>query len=404
MMSTKTPIGWNAAARTTAILALGALLLLTLLPAAAESKPQRTAKPLYWGAVIGKQLTGEAPPWDMGAITAFERKTRKRVSLLSFSSPWADCGSGVCADLPFPRLAMERLRERGTIPFLNWASQAVPSSLDQPEYRLRRIARGAHDAFITDYAEQVADWGRPFFLRFNAEMNGFWFPWSEGVNGNPKGSFVRAWRHVHDIFKRVGATNATWVWCPNVDFTRRLTQLKGLYPGDAYVDWTCLDGFNWGKTRNSAGWQTFDQVYRSTYRRVVRIAPRKPMVIGEVASEERGGSKARWIKHMLRTLPRNYPKVRAVIWFNERDQGMHWPIESSRKATNAFAKGIGRAVYRPNVFSELPPGRIPRPGPTWPRARASPSAARARRAARSTPPAASRRRSPGARAAAAAAA
>ncbi len=194
-------------------------------------------------------------------------------------------------------------------------------------------------------------------------MNGFWFPWSEGVNGNTPGSFVAAWRHVHDIFTEVGATNATWVWCPNVDFTRKLTPLKGLYPGDAYVDWTCLDGFNWGDTRNSAGWQTFDEVFRSTYKRILKFAPSKPMVIGEVASEERGGSKPNWIKSAFRNIPANYPKVRAVIWFDENDQGMHWPIESSKKSTNAFAKAIGRNVYRPNVFSELPPGPVRPPGP-----------------------------------------
>ena len=86
-------------------------------------------------------------------------------------------------------------------------------------------------------------------------MNGFWFPWTEGVNGNKPGEYVTAWRHVHDIFTAVGATNATWVWCPNVDFTAQADPAGEALPGRRYVDWTCLDGFNWGKTRDSAGWQ-----------------------------------------------------------------------------------------------------------------------------------------------------
>ena len=353
---TRTPLG---IAALVALLAIVASAFLG--PAAVAKKPP--AKPLYWGAVIGKQLTGEAPPWDFGALEAFERKARKGASLLSFSAPFADCFSRPCSYFPFPKGAMESLREHGTIPFLNWASQSVPSSLHEPEYTLAAIAAGSQDAYIRDYAEQVAEWGRPFFLRFDAEMNGFWFPWSEGVNGNKPGEFVTAWRHVHDIFTSVGATNATWVWCPNVDFTRKLTPLHGLYPGDAYVDWTCLDGFNWGNTRNSAGWQSFDQIFSSTYKRVVKIAPHKPMVIGEVASEERGGSKANWIQSTYRKITSNYRKIRAVIWFDEKDQGMHWPIESSRSATNAFAKAVSRSIYRPNVFSELPPGPILPPGP-----------------------------------------
>jgi hypothetical protein len=42
---------------------------------------------------------------------------------------------------------------------------------------------------------------------------------------------------------------------------------------------------------------------------------------------------------------------------------MNWPIESSKASTNAFAKAIGRNIYRPNVFSQLPPGPVRPPGP-----------------------------------------
>jgi hypothetical protein len=343
--------------RVLALMTVAAIAACALLPASAYTKTTKPPKPLYWGAVIGSQLTGEAPPSDFGAVEAFERTAGKGISLLSFSSPFADC-SAICRPFPFPKIAMETLREHGTIPFLNWASQSVPSSLVQPDYKLSAVINGGHDAYIREFAELAKEWEHPFFLRFDAEMNGFWFPWSEGVNGNKPGQFVAAWRHVHDIFTQVGATNATWVWCPNVDFTKNLTPLETLYPGDSYVDWTCLDGFNWGKTRNSAGWQTFAQVFGSTYKRLVKIAPHKPMVIGETASEERGGSKANWIKTTFKAIPQKYRKVRAVIWFDEKDQGMHWPIESSKSATNAFAKSIARPIFRANEFANLPPGPV----------------------------------------------
>jgi hypothetical protein len=336
------------------------LAAVLLAPSASAKKKQH---PLYWGAVIGKQLTGEAPPWDMSAIDAFERKAGKGLSLLAFSSPFFDCIVEPCVPYYFPTSIMETLRQRGTIPFLSWASQAVPTSLVQPDYTLAKIAGGAHDSYIREFAEVARSWGHPFFLRFDAEMNGFWFPWGATVNGNDAADYVAAWRHVHNIFRQVGADNATWVWCPNVDFTRTLTGLHSLYPGNSFVDWTCLDGFNWGSTRNSAGWQSFDQVFGSTYKRIVKIAPGKPMVIGEVASEERGGSKPKWIKNAFQTIPKRYPKVRAAIWFDERDQGMNWPIESSKASIRAFRKAIGRGLYRPNVFSELPPGPVRPPGP-----------------------------------------
>ena len=81
---------------------------------------------------------------------------------------------------------------------------------------------GTYDAYIREFAEGARDWGHPFFLRFNWEMNGDWFPWAERVNGNQPGEYVAAWRHVHDIFTAVGATNATWVWCPYADSKPRL--------------------------------------------------------------------------------------------------------------------------------------------------------------------------------------
>jgi hypothetical protein len=336
--------------------------------ATAEAKPakHRPPQPVYWGAVIGKQLTGEAPPWDMNALYAFEGMAGKGASLLDFSSPFADCIVSPCSYFYFPTQAMETLRQHGTIPVLTWASQSVPMPLNlkEPRFQLSDVAAGRYDGYIRAFAEQVHEWGHPFFLRFDQEMNGFWFPWNEGVNGNKPGDFVRAWRHVHRIFTAVGATNATWVWCPNVDFTRKLTPLHSLYPGGRYVDWTCLDGFNWGNTPTSGGWMSFARVIGSTYRRVLKIAPHKPMLIGETAAEERGGSKAAWIHHTLKLVRTRFRAIRGLIWFEEDDRTMRWPIESSPSAQEAFAKAIQNPIYRPNEFSEIETSPIP--PPTWP--------------------------------------
>jgi beta-mannanase len=195
-------------------------------------------------------------------------------------------------------------------------------------------------------------------------MNGNWFPWGERANGNKPGEYVAAWRHVHDLFTAAGATNASWVWCPNVNINNSSAlqrNLGSLYPGDAYVDWTCLDGFNWGKRGGSPGWLSFKRIYRRTYRQVVRIAPSKPMVLGEVASSDRGGSKAAWIRNMLNVIPRHYPKIRGFVWFDMNDRQTHWPIETSRSATKAFRNGIQSRVYTSNDFGGLNGSPIPPP-------------------------------------------
>jgi hypothetical protein len=312
------------------------------------------SSPVYWGATIGSQLTGSQAPWDMSAVAKFEEITQKPVSLIQFFQPFSNCGGTSCTFYSFPTTPLENVRQHGAIPVLSWSSQSIPSSLNEPSYQLSDLIEGHYDSYIRGFATSAKAWGHPFFLRFNWEMNGNWFPWSEGVNGNSAGQYVAAWRHVHDIFTEVGATNVSWVWCPNVDWNSTMQSLGSLYPGDAYVDWTGLDGYNWGTNPATSGsWKTFAQVYRATYRHIVENISPKPMMIGEVASSEYGGSKGTWIREMLAKVPTEYQKIRALLWFDKFDSGMDWPIETSSGATTAFAEGIQNPAYTGNTFAEL---------------------------------------------------
>jgi Glycosyl hydrolase family 26 len=324
--------------------------------------PTPSSGPIYWGAWIGSQFTGTEAPWDMNAVSSFEAMTEKEVSLVQFAAPFADCNRSPCSFYGFPTTPMENIRKRGAIPVFSWSSQSTPSMINEPDFQLSDVIAGKYDSYIRGFATAAKNWGHPFFLRFNWEMNGNWFPWSEGVNGNKSGEYVTAWRHVHDIFTAVGATNVSWVWCPNIDPGKEFRDLASLYPGDAYVDWTGLDGYNWGLAPyRPAGWRTFDQLYKSTYQRITtEIAPSKPMVIGEVGSTEHGGSKAAWIEDMLTKLPSSYPKIRGLLWFNRHAEGepMDWSIETSSSSIDAFASGIQDPAYVGSEFGSLPFGAI----------------------------------------------
>jgi hypothetical protein len=177
----------------------------------------RAGQPLYWGATIGNQLTGNQAPWDMNAVAKFEETARKPASVIQFFQPFAECGGSSCSFYSFPTTPMNNIRQHGAIPVLSWSSQSIPSSLNEPDFQLSDVIEGRYDSYISQFAHESAAWGHPFFLRFNWEMNGNWFPWSEGVNGNQPGEYVAAWRHVHDLFVAAGATNVSWVWCPFVD-------------------------------------------------------------------------------------------------------------------------------------------------------------------------------------------
>ena len=339
-----------------------ALLAIFVVPAT----PSAHAAAVYWGANIGPQFNaqGERPPYNMEGADTFEALTGKPMSLMQFSLPWAFCDTTPCTFRAFPTAQMEAIRQRGAIPVFGWASYSQPLSENEPDFKLAKIAAGDYDSFIRQWAQDARAWGHPFFLQFDWEMNlnGVW-PYVESQSGNQPGDYVKAWRHVHDIFRQEGATNATWAWCPNIEYDGSAKPLSRLYPGDAYVDWTCIDGYNWGTDLD--GWKSFPAMFGPTYDVVQSIAPDKPMLIGETASSEHGGDKAAWIKDMLQTqLPRNFPNVKAFVWFEQNDTslGVDWRIETSQAAQDAFSAGIRKSYYAGNDFADVT-APIPPPSP-----------------------------------------
>lgn len=320
---------------------------------------------MLWGAWVDNEA-GQ-PPFDMDVQDEFEARVGKTASLIHWSSPWeasefCDGPSSYCG---FRQAEFEAVRERGSIPFFSWAPNFFSWSGPGAPPSAREIANGAEDGYITAWAEAARDWGHPFFLRFAWEMNGDWFRWGVGEFeqggekfSNTPADYVAMWRHVHDVFAAAGADNVTWVWCPAVDPRGKYASMAALYPGDAYVDWTCLDAYNWGRP-----WISFEEVFGDSYAEVTgTIAPGKPLIIGETASTERNGAKDEWIEAMFSGLAASYPGVNGLLWFSVEGEGTgDWPIESSRRATDAFAAGIQSGLYAPAEFAEIETTPIPPP-------------------------------------------
>lgn len=165
--------------------------------------------------------------------------------------------------------------------------------------------------------------GYPVAIRFAHEMNGYWYPWCEQSNGNSRGEYVQAWRHIHQVFDAAGAHNAVWVWSPNVSYTNS-TPLTRLYPGDAYVDWVGLSGY-YG-TVGKENYQSFDALFTPT-RTELRRFTRKPLVITEVGATDAAGRKAEWITGMFRSLPRHRDII-GVIWYQAVKE-IDWRVGTS---------------------------------------------------------------------------
>jgi beta-mannanase len=322
-----------------------------LTPAVASAATISPGPSVYWGAKI------PGAPFDMTKIDTFESHAGKKMSITSWGQAWMNHGQFQS----FQTSTFQAARNRGLMPLLTWGSWDLANKgVNEPNFQLADITSGKYDAHITAWAKQAKAWGHPFFLRFDWEMNGWWYPWSEQVNGNHPGDFVRMWRHVHDIFTRVGANNVTWVWCPNI-VGRNSTPMSGMYPGASYVDWTCFDGYNWGDLKG--GWQTFPQVMtgsaqntggHDTYHNLLAVAADKPIMIAETASTEHGGNKAAWIANMLKQLPIQYPKVKALVYNDVFESpGSDWPIETSAAARSAFKAGIASPEYATSHFATI---------------------------------------------------
>jgi beta-mannanase len=240
---------------------------------------------------------------------------------------------------------------------VSWGSRNPCKGANQPDFQDYKIARGDFDTnYIIPWAKAAAQWGKPMFLRFDHEMNGTWFSWSPGVNGNSVSDWINAWKHVHDVFVAEGATNVKWVWSPYVNCSG-CSSLKSVYPGDAYVDWTALDGYNWGTSQSWSTWQTATQIFQSSYnailvgtRKKAAIAPNKPYMIAETASAEAGGSKANWITDLYNAaIPNNMPLTRAVVWFSadKTSQGeTNWRVDSSNESLAAYKAIAAQAAWQ----------------------------------------------------------
>ncbi|WP_433086262.1 glycoside hydrolase family 26 protein [Dactylosporangium sp. CA-052675] len=318
-------------------------------PASAPSRSRATF-PQAGTAFFG--VFTEKGPGDLTDYNGFVRAAGKSPQVMMFASGWG-------AEKHFDRQPFDRIVNRGMLPMLGWEpwDYRAESKTDrdrgtQPQYRLARISGGDFDGYLTEWAQGIKALGYPVAIRFAHEMNGYWYPWGESANGNQKGDYVAAWRHVHDLFDRLGAGNVIWVWSPNVVYDNA-TPLSQLYPGDAYVDWVGLSGY-YG-TAGMETYQTFEQIYRPTLNELKTLS-RRPIVVTETAATDKQGRKADWITDLLQTLPR-HPEIIGFLWY-ESVKETDWRIAATPAASAAFAQGIAQPYYGATWDPDMVPRRL----------------------------------------------
>lgn len=307
--------------------------------------------------------------YETANFDRFTESVGRQPAYLVWYEQWANGPFG-----PEQQAQLQQFDQWGVTPVIAWEPfDPNADPINQPDYRLANIFAGYFDAYIDSWAEGLATYGKPVFLSFAHEMNGNWTPWGVGVNGNQPGEYVAAWRHIVDRFYLLGATNVQWVWVPNEEYEDVPALVLDVYPGDDYVDWFGMNGFNWGAAIKwtscdcQSAWRTFDEIFASTYDSLLAI-DQKPIMIMETASSEVGGDKAAWITDaFLARLPLEYPAVRAVTWFNKVATGLEtvqdgvvvataevdWPVTSSPAALAAFRRAVNEPYYQGRLDGTL---------------------------------------------------
>jgi beta-mannanase len=263
---------------------------------------------------FGAYTAGSAYGGNVSPTNALEQQLGRRISIVSWYTNWTDQ-----APINYNAAkAVRGVRRSGRTPLITWEPWRAESGTQwQPDFELRKIAAGNFDGYIRRYARNLKRTRTTVYVRMMHEMNGEYYPWGGVTNNNNAARFKRAWRHVVGQFRKVGARNVKFVWCPlAIDVPNvRKNRFERYYPGRRYVDVLALDGFNWGLDQPGwGGWQSFKKVFKRGYTRISRLG-RQPVWFTEVSSVSNGGDKAKWVRDMWATAER-WKRLKAIVWYD----------------------------------------------------------------------------------------
>jgi hypothetical protein len=199
------------------------------------------------------------------------------------------------------------------------------------------ITDGSSDLAITTMATHLRDMKRPILLRWGWEMNGNWFAWDGTHNGKKPSGYIAAWQRMHKIFRAKGATNVAWVWGPNWNSGPNVSwnHFQHYYPGDSFVDWVGVSGYNFsGETPHTL----FAPI-------VSAYGKRKPIMLAETAAVK---NTVTWIKQLSSYVAAT-PSIGAVVWFDtDTQKGAKYNF---RPDTDAATLAAYKAMARTKRFS-----------------------------------------------------
>lgn len=288
-------------------------------------------------------------PNTFAGMEQAEAAINYKFPIISFYSAWGDKPTQ-----QFPLRMVETIARMGSVPMITWEPWVVdfderlrtnlPPVAEREYASLASIAKGDYDFYIVPWAKAAAEYRRPILIRFAHEMNDpYRYPWGP-QNGNRPEDFIAAWKHVHVIFQKMGATNVLWVWSPHIS----MPWFEYYYPGAEYVDWLGIGVLNYGTIASWSRWWSLHQIVEKAYPTLARL--QKPVMICEFGTLAQGGDMAEWYRQAFYHLTHTYSRgVKAVVFFNQPNDitisptyPLNWSITQSPKAAEVVAGEIAK--------------------------------------------------------------
>lgn len=306
---------------------------------AAQKRPSASIVPskgTLFGALVDQR---EGVFWSQRRVLDFERMVGRKLAIDHYFY-WTTPEHPCIGEMP------RRSREgwdvsHGRIPMVSW----VPEPPDVNSPWLDQFIGGSVDQCLRTVARGLKSISGPVLMRFMHEMNGNWYRWSGPQNGGGSVGelkYRQAWIHAWTIFRDEKVTNVQWVWCPDSSDTPAdgSHHWTGYYPGDRYVDWVCVDGYNWNVPAWGP-WVEFNGIFSQTMGRSIYkdYASRKPFMIGEtgtVEDETTPGHKGRWFLNARAAIKARYPLLKAFVYFSTIADGKDWRVGTSASSIAGF--------------------------------------------------------------------
>ncbi len=287
------------------------------------------------GVWIG--LFTENGPLDLTETLSLEQRLGRRFASIMWFTDFSH---------PFPLEAAENAWAAGSIPNVTWEPWLWD---DTEKIHLSDINEGTWDSYIAEWGAAAAAFGKTVFVRWGHEFNGDWYPWGIAQNGQDPLNYIKAYRRVHDIVVQEGAKNVVWVWGPNAGTVPAQDWNDPLlaYPGDDYVDWIALDGYDFESNAS------FTDIFAKIYSEVIGKFE-KPIYIGEFATGRTGVEKAEWLKEMHTALTSQFPGIKGLVYFSVLKE-REWRLDDSPEALAGAKEVLAQPFYKdqPEAINRL---------------------------------------------------